>query len=44
MMPSLFRLVPTIAPSVEDARDTPSRSSARTVSGNVARLLFAPAA
>ena len=40
MMPSLFRLVPTQAASVEARREMPSRSSARSVRGSATRLLL----
>ena len=43
-MPSLLKFVPTQAPSAEAERETPSPSSAPSVTGSVARLLFVPMA
>ena len=39
-MPSLLKFVPTHAPSEEAERGTPSRSSARSVTGSVAKLEY----
>jgi len=44
MMPSLLRLVPMQALSVEARRETPSLSKAWSVSGSATRLLLTPIA
>jgi hypothetical protein len=41
-MPSLFRFVPTHAPTADAERETPSLSSALSVTGSVASEEFQP--